>query len=49
MQKAIGALDTAKQAALAADLIWLAEDCNRATDGTLVAESEYLEVIIKRK
>jgi hypothetical protein len=49
MQKAFGALDPAKQTALAADLIGLAESCNRATDGTLVAASEYLEVIITRK
>jgi hypothetical protein len=49
MQKAFGALDSAKQAALAADLIGLAEARNRATDGTLVAASEYLEVIITRK
>ncbi|MCR4331862.1 MAG: methyltransferase domain-containing protein [Sulfuricaulis sp.] len=49
MHKAFGALDTAKQEALAADLIALAERFNRATDGTLVASSEYLEVVIKRK
>jgi len=49
MQKAFGALDTAKQEALNADLIALAESFNRATDGTLVAPSEYLEVVIRRK
>ena len=49
MHKAFGALDAAKQEALAADLIALAEKFNRATDGTLVAPSEYLEVVIKRK
>ena len=49
MQKAFGALDAALQEALAADLIALAERFNRATDGTLVAPSEYLEVVIKRK
>ena len=49
MHKAFGALDAAKQDALAADLIALAESFNRATDGTLVAPSEYLEVVIKRK
>ncbi|MHB8534744.1 MAG: class I SAM-dependent methyltransferase [Sulfuricaulis sp.] len=48
MHKAFGALDTVKQEALAADLIALAEKFNRATDGTLVAPSEYLEVVIKR-
>ncbi len=49
MHKAFGALDAAKQEALAADLIALAEKFNRATDGTLVAPSEYLEVVIKCK
>ena len=49
MHKAFGALDAAKQDALADDLIDLAEKFNRATDGTLVAPSEYLEVVIKCK
>ena len=49
MHKAFGALDAQKQEALAADLIALAEKFNRATDGTLAAPSEYLEVVIKRK
>ena len=49
MHKAFGALDAAKQEALGADLIALAEHFNRATDGTLVAPSEYLEVVIQRK
>jgi SAM-dependent methyltransferase len=49
MQKAFGALDAEQQEALAADLIALAERFNRATDGTLVAPSEYVEVVIKRK
>jgi SAM-dependent methyltransferase len=49
MHKAFGALDAEKQEALAADLIALAERFNRATDGTLVAPSEYVEVVIKRK
>jgi SAM-dependent methyltransferase len=49
MHKAFGALDAARQETLAADLIALAEKFNRATDGTLVAPSEYLEVVIKRK
>jgi SAM-dependent methyltransferase len=47
MHKAFGALDAGKQEALAADLIALAERFNRATDGTLVAPSEYLEVVIR--
>lgn len=49
MHKAFAALDTTKQEALAADLIALAEKFNRATDGTLVAPSEYVEVVIKCK
>jgi hypothetical protein len=49
MHKAFAALDAGKQEALAADLIALAERFNRATDGTLVAPSEYLEVVITRK
>ncbi len=48
MQKAFGALDAAKQDALAADLIGLVERFNRATDGSLVAPGEYLEVVITR-
>ena len=49
MHKAFGALDAAKQEALSADLIALAVRFNRATDGTLVAPSEYIEVVIKCK
>jgi SAM-dependent methyltransferase len=49
MHKAFGALDPEHQASLAADLIALAERFNRATDGTLVAPSEYLEVVITCK
>jgi SAM-dependent methyltransferase len=49
LHKAFAALDADKQAALAADVIALAEKFNRATDGTLVAPSEYLEVVIRCK
>jgi SAM-dependent methyltransferase len=49
MHKAFGALDAGKQESLAADLIALAEKFNIAADGTLVAPSEYIEVVIKRK
>lgn len=49
MQKAFGALDAAKQEALAADLIALAGRFNRATDGGMVAPGEYLEVAITRR
>jgi len=47
MHKSFGALDAAGQEALTTDLIALAEKFNRATDGTLVAPSEYLEVVIQ--
>lgn len=49
IHKAFGALDAEKQELLTADLIALCEKFNRATDGTLVAPSEYLEVVIKCK
>jgi len=49
INKAFAALDNDKQQALAADLISLVERFNQATDGTLVAPSEYLEVVIKCK
>ena len=49
LHKAFAALDADKQAALAADVIALAEKFNRATDGTLVAPSEYIEVVINQK
>ncbi len=49
MHRAFGALDAEKQETLAADLIALAERFNRATDGTLVAPSEYIEVVIRCK
>ena len=49
MVKAFGALDGTKQESLAADLIALAERFNRATDGSLVAPSQYAEVVIKRR
>jgi SAM-dependent methyltransferase len=49
MHKAFAALDAKLQKSLTADLIALAERFNRATDGTLVAPSEYIEVVIKCK
>jgi hypothetical protein len=48
MQKAFGTLDSANQESLAADLIALAERFNRATDGSLVAPSQYIEVVLGR-
>lgn len=47
-QKAFGALDESKQAALRKDLEQLWETHNRATDGSTVVDSEYLEVIATR-
>ena len=46
MHKAFGALDDAKQDALAADLLALAGRFNRAGEGALLVPSEYLEVVI---
>jgi SAM-dependent methyltransferase len=48
LHKAFAALDAGMQESLSADLIALAEKFNRATDGTLVAPSEYIEVVIRR-
>lgn len=49
MHKAFGALDAAQQDSLAADLIRLAQQFNRAHDGAMRVPSEYLEVVIKRR
>lgn len=49
MHKTFGALDAGKQEALAGDLIELAQQFNAATDGTMVASSEYLEVVIQTR
>jgi SAM-dependent methyltransferase len=46
--KAFGALDESKQAALRRDLEQLWEKHNRATDGTTEVESEYLKVFAVR-
>lgn len=46
--KAFGALDENKQAALRHDLEQLWTDNNKATDGTTSVEAEYLEVIATR-
>ena len=43
--KAFEALDAAGQQALADDIVALADRLNRADDGTLALESEYLEVV----
>jgi len=47
--KAFAALDQAKRDALEADIYALLDEVNVAKDGTLVAPSEYLEVVITRR
>jgi hypothetical protein len=47
-QKAFGAVDESKQAALRKDLEQLWSTNNRATDGTTIVDSEYLEVLAVR-
>ncbi|NML18032.1 class I SAM-dependent methyltransferase [Azohydromonas caseinilytica] len=47
--KAFAALDAAGQTALANDLLDLYGRFNRAGDGSLVAPSEYLEIVITRR
>jgi SAM-dependent methyltransferase len=47
MHKAFAALDAGKQESLAEDLLGLAQRFNSATDGSMVAPSEYLEAVIR--
>jgi SAM-dependent methyltransferase len=47
MHKAFGALDAAKQASLAEDLLGLAQRFNTAVDGSMKVPGEYLEVVIR--
>ena len=49
MHKAFAALDSAGQDGLAADLMALLGQLNRADDGTLVLPGEYLEVVIVKR
>jgi len=49
MLKAFAALDEARQNDLTADLLSLFVRTNKARDGTMVAPSEYLEVIITKR
>lgn len=49
MNKAFGAVNAAQQESLAADLIQLVRQFNRATDGAMLVPSEYLEVVIRRR
>jgi SAM-dependent methyltransferase len=48
MLKAFAALDETAQQALRRDLIALIGSMNRATDGSMVLPSEYLEIVIKK-
>jgi len=48
MLKAFAALEPAAQSALQSDLLELAGRFNRSGDGTLVAPSEYLEIVVTR-
>ena len=49
MFKAFGALEGEKQKALAADLLALAGEFNRATDGCMTVRSEYLEIVVTKQ
>ena len=49
MLKAFAALDNGKQAALRNDMLALAKQFNRATDGSMAVRSEYLEVVITKR
>jgi len=49
MLKAFGALQPTGQAALQSDLLALVAEFNRATDGTMVVPSAYLEVVVARR
>ena len=49
IHKAFAAVGPEKQAALADDLLGLAQRFNRATDGTMVVPSKYLEAVIVRR
>jgi SAM-dependent methyltransferase len=47
--KAFGALTPDAQARLRDDLLWLISERNRASDGTMVVPSEYLEVVVVKR
>ena len=47
--KAFAALETTSQAALQQDLLAVAAQFNRATDGSMVVPSRYLEIVITRR
>jgi SAM-dependent methyltransferase len=49
MNRTFGALDAQRQAALTQDLLSLIDRRNRSRDGTMVLQSEYLEVVVELK
>ncbi len=49
VQKAFNAVGAAREEALAADLIRLVQQFNRAGDGAMVLPSEYLEIVIRTR
>ena len=49
MNRAFAALDPQRQTALTQDLLNLIDRRNRSRDGTLVLQSEYLEVVVELK
>jgi ubiquinone/menaquinone biosynthesis C-methylase UbiE len=49
LHKAFAALDATKQDALERDVLALVDRFNRATDGTMVVPSAYLEVVVTRR
>ena len=49
VQKAFIAVGVAREEALAADLIQLVQQFNRADDGAMVLPSEYLEIVIRTR
>jgi hypothetical protein len=49
VQKTFAALDTEGRRALRSALLELVAKFNRATDGTMVVDAEYLEVLVTRR
>ena len=49
VQKAFNAVGATREEALAADLIRLVQQFNRAGDGAMVLPSEYLEIVIRTR
>ncbi len=49
VQKAFAACDAAGKRALRSELLALVDEFNRATDGTMVVDAAYLEVVITRR